>query len=161
MRAKPKIYIDGDACQVINKTEDLAKKYRVKCHIYCDTTRTIESDYSEIHTVDCGPDSVDFAILNACSKGDIIITADGGLASLALSRGCHVINPYGIELTNENVTALLASRYMRSRVCRSHGKKRTRTSSVMKACGPGPVFEKEPYTQILTRILRQITHKTP
>jgi hypothetical protein len=157
----PTIYIDGDSCHVIDTTETIAKKHHVPCHIYSDTTRVLESDYSKIHIVDRGPDSVDFAILNACSPGDVIVTADGGLAALALGRGCYAISPFGVEFTDARVTSVLTSRYMRAHAARSSGgKKRNRSASVMKACISSTALKKESYPHLLSRILKRATKET-
>ena len=111
-----KILIDGDACNKIDKIERIAKEYNnIECHIYCDTTRLLTSNYSEVHIIDKGRDNVDFAIVNNCIKNDLVITNDVGLASLVLSKEARVINKYGFEITKHNVSLLLNSRYIKSR----------------------------------------------
>ena len=108
------ILIDGDSCNVIAITEKLAKKYAIPCHIYCDTHRFLESDYSEIHIVDSGRDSADFAIINKCGCNDIVITNDSGLAAMVLSRNAIAINSKGFEYTKHNIMSYLTTRYIRS-----------------------------------------------
>ena len=68
-----RILIDGDACRVITATEGIAAEFNIECHIYCDTKHMIESEYSEIHVMDQGADSTDFAILNRCGKHPLSI----------------------------------------------------------------------------------------
>ena len=82
-----KILVDGDSCNVIPTIEKLAKNKKIECHIFFDTNRIIESDYSILHVIDKGVDSVDFAILNNCEYGDIVVTKDGGLAARGLVLG--------------------------------------------------------------------------
>ncbi|MCR5330205.1 MAG: DUF188 domain-containing protein [Lachnospiraceae bacterium] len=67
--------------------------------IYCDTTHDIHSDYSEVHIIDKGADMTDFRILSDCETGDIVITNDGGLASMVLSKRGRAINTYGRPYT--------------------------------------------------------------
>ena len=78
-----------------------------ECHIFFDTNRIIESDYSVLHVIDKGADSVDFAILNNCKDGNIIITKGGGLAAMALAKNTFVISSNGFEYTKSNVNLYL------------------------------------------------------
>ena len=107
------ILIDGDACGVINVTERLAKEMNIPCHIYCDTSRMLESSYSEIHIVDKGRDSADFAIINKCTSNDIVITNDSGLATMVLAKNGIAINAKGFEYTTHNIMSYLTKRYIR------------------------------------------------
>ena len=109
-----KILIDGDSCNVIACTEKIAKKNNIVCHIYCDTSRLLESEYSEIHIVDKGKDSADFAILNKCGKHDVVITNDSGLAAMVLAKQGYAINSHGFEYTKRNIDTYLNRRYLRS-----------------------------------------------
>lgn len=108
------ILIDGDACNVIQITEKLAKEKSIPCHIYCDTQRILESTYSEIHIVDRGRDSADFAIVNKCGHNDIVITNDSGLAAMVLAKNGIAINTKGFEYTKRNIMSYLTSRHIRN-----------------------------------------------
>lgn len=121
------ILIDGDACSVITKTEQLAKKYNIPCHIYCDTHRILDSNYSEIHIVDHGRDSADFAIVNKCGKNDIVITNDSGLAAMVLAKQSIAINSKGFEYTKQNILSLLTSRHIRSHEVRKTNRNQVKT----------------------------------
>lgn len=110
-----KILIDGDSCSKIVLTEKIAKQKHIPCHIYCDASRDIYSNYSEVHTVDIGFNSADMAIINRCKKGDIVVTNDTGLAAMILVKSAYAINNRGIEFTNDNITQLL----MRRHICTS------------------------------------------
>ena len=118
-----KILIDGDSCSVISTTERLAKKYRIPCHIYCDTTRSIKSKYAQVHVVDCSKDAADFAIISACSENDIVITNDSGLAALVLAKNGIAINTRGTEYTDINILGYLNTRYVRQLTVRQTHKK--------------------------------------
>lgn len=108
-----KILIDGDACPVVAVTEKIASEKNLECHIYCDTSRIIESDYSRIHIVDKGADATDFAIIKACGKNDIVITNDSGLAAMILTKKGIPLTSYGMEYTDKNIMSFLNRRFMR------------------------------------------------
>jgi hypothetical protein len=43
-----KIYVDADACPVVNIVEQVAKKNNVSVMLLCDTNHVLSSDYSEV-----------------------------------------------------------------------------------------------------------------
>lgn len=108
-----KIMIDGDACNVIAQTEDIAKKYKLECHIFVDTSHILDSDYSEIHIVSQSKDAVDYAIVNRCQEDDIVITKDSGLAAMAMAKKSYVISPSGFIYDDKILMASLNNRYAR------------------------------------------------
>lgn len=116
------ILIDADACPVIRKAEETAKKYDISVTLYCDTNHILSSEYSKIKTVAAGSDSVDFAIVKDCKTNDIVITQDYGLAAIVLAKKCACINQNGMLYTNENIDSLLFSRHI-SRKLRKSSKK--------------------------------------
>ena len=150
-----RIYIDGDHCNVIGKTERVAKKHDIECHVYCDTSRCIESDYSQIHIVDCGPDAVDFAILKACEKDDVVITNDIELASFALTRGCSVLNTRGNQYTRDNIKPLLAGRYLRQKERRRTKRNNIKASSM----STYTTQQHEGYLKVLDSVIKQTRRK--
>lgn len=107
-----KILIDGDACSKITLTEKIARQKRIPCHIYCDASRDIYSEYSEVHTVDIGFNSADMALIKHCSKGDVVITNDISLAAMALAKNAYVVNNYGMEFTDSNITQMLMRKHI-------------------------------------------------
>ena len=110
-----KIIIDGDASNRITTTETIAKKYDVPVIVYCDTKRTVQTEYAEVKIADYGTDSVDFRIVNITNTGDIVITNDAGLAALALAKGAFVINNSGYMFTDSNINMHLNNRYVRKK----------------------------------------------
>lgn len=114
-----KILVDGDSCPVLAVIEKAAKANLVPCHVYADMLRDMESEYSEIHFVESSRDSADFAIANAAAPGDIVVTNDAGLASMAMARGAFAMSPFGYQYTNRNIGSMLQRRYMHARVARS------------------------------------------
>lgn len=97
----------------------------VPCHIYCDTHRSLESSYSEVHIVDQGRDSADFTIVNKCKCNDIVITNDSGLAAMVLAKQGIAINTHGVEYTTHNIMTYLNRRYVRK-----HEAKKTNRNQV-------------------------------
>lgn len=117
-----RILIDADACPVIDIAISVSSLYEIKCILFCDTSHIIEKYNVETITVSQGRDSVDFAIINALRKNDIVITNDYGLAAMCLVKGAYVINHYGKELTTENIDELLFFRYESEKFRRAGGK---------------------------------------
>ena len=68
------ILVDADACPVIRLIEQIAEKYSVPCILFCDTNHVLSSDYSEVKVIGAGMDAVDFALVGACSRGDIVVS---------------------------------------------------------------------------------------
>lgn len=106
------IRVDADACPVTHIVEQLAEEYHIPCVLYCDTNHYMTSDYSEVKIIGAGADAVDFALVNASTKGDIIVTQDYGVAAMALAKGCHAIHQSGKWYTNDNIDEMLARRHM-------------------------------------------------
>lgn len=69
-----------------------------------------------------GPDSVDFKLVNAVSKFDIVITQDYGLAAMCLAKGAYVIDQNGREMTSGNIDQLLTFRYESAKFRRAGGR---------------------------------------
>lgn len=125
------ILIDADGCPVTDIAVALAGQYRVSCLILCDTAHFFEREGAQTLVFDKGADSVDFALVGRVQPGDIVITQDYGLASMALAKGARVLHQDGWEYTRDNMDALLLVRHQ-SRKHRAAGgrfrgpKKRTR-----------------------------------
>lgn len=107
-----KILVDADACPVIGITEQIAEKYSIPVILLCDTNHVLYSDYSEIKIIGAGADAVDFALVNLCRSGDIVITQDYGVAAMALGKGAFAIHQNGRRYTGENIERLLMERHI-------------------------------------------------
>ena len=116
------VYIDADGCPVVTETENICKRYNIPLIIMCDTNHIFNSEYARVITVGAGTDAVDFALINRCNKGDIVVTQDYGVAAMALSKKCHCINQNGILYTENNIEALLNSRYITKKIRNSSNK---------------------------------------
>lgn len=117
-----KILVDADACPVIRLAEQLAQKYRIKVILLCDTNHVLSSEYSEIRIIGAGADAVDFALVNLCEKGDIVISQDYGVAAMALGKGAYSIHQSGRWYTNDNIEQMLMERHLAKRARKSSGK---------------------------------------
>lgn len=117
-----KIYVDADACPVTGIVEKTAKRYNIPVILLCDTNHVLSSDYSEIKMVSAGADAVDFALVNLCGKGDIVVTQDYGVAAMVLGKGAFGIHQSGKWYTNDNIDQMLMERHISKNVRRSSGK---------------------------------------
>ena len=102
-----KILIDADGCPVVNTTVNLGRKYNINTIIMCDTSHIINKVGVDTVVLSKGSDSVDFALVNKVSKGDIVVTQDYGLAAMVLSKGGYPINQNGMIYSNAMISFLL------------------------------------------------------
>jgi hypothetical protein len=124
-----KIFVDADACPAVKTIEKAAKAYKVPCMLLCDTNHVLNSDYSEIKVIGAGADAVDFALINLCKKGDIVVSQDYGVAAMALGKGAYAIHPNGRWYTDENIDELLMQRHVMKKARRSSKKHHLRGPS--------------------------------
>lgn len=117
-----RIFVDADGCPVVRQTEDVAKEYSVPVTLLCDTNHILQSDYSEVKVIGAGADAVDFALVNLCHAGDIVVTQDYGVAAMALGKKAHAIHQNGWLYTNENIDRLLMEWHMAKKARRASGK---------------------------------------
>jgi len=117
-----KILIDADGCPVVDISVRLAKKNNLECLILCDTSHVFEREGAATLTFSKGADSVDFALVNRISSGDIVVTQDYGLAAMCLSKNAAVLNQDGMEYTSDNIDALLLARHTAKKIRSSGGR---------------------------------------
>lgn len=120
-----KIYVDADACPVKDSVISIAAEANIPVTLvksFAHFSNGDEEPGVETVYVDTGADSADFRIMQLAARGDIIITQDYGLASLALGKGCVVLHHKGFEYTQENIDSLLQTRYT-SAMARKSGKR--------------------------------------
>jgi len=129
-----KILIDADGCPVVDIALELGRIHGIPCLILCDTAHEFQRSGVQTLVLDKGADSVDYALVNRVSPGDLVITQDYGLASMCLARYARVLHQDGWEYTRDNIDALLLVRHD-SRKHRAAGhrmkgqKKRTETQN--------------------------------
>ena len=117
-----KVFIDADACPVVNETVVLCREFKKECIIICDTSHRIEKDGAQTIIVEKGSDSADFKLVNMLGKGDLAISQDYALAAMALSKGARVINQNGMEYTDKNIDSLLMQRFIAKKIRNSGGR---------------------------------------
>ena len=117
-----KIYIDADACPVVKIVEAVAKEYNIEVTLLCDTNHILQSDYSQVKIIGAGADAVDFALINLCRRGDLVVTQDYGVAAMALGKGAYGIHQSGRWYTQENMDRLLMERHMAKKARRASAK---------------------------------------
>ena len=122
------IYIDADACPVTRIAEDIARKHWIPVTLLCDTNHVLTSDYSTVKVIVAGADAVDFALINLCQRGDIVVTQDYGVAALALGKGARAIHQSRKWFTDENIDGLLMNRHLAKKAPPSAWKKTTNGS---------------------------------
>ena len=106
------VYVDADACPVTRIVEKIAKEYGIPVVLLCDTNHVLTSDYSTVKIIGAGADAVDFALINMCKSGDIVVTQDYGVAAMALGKGARSIHQSGKQYTDGNIDGLLADRHI-------------------------------------------------
>lgn len=117
-----RILVDADACPVVLIVEKIAKEYNIPVVLLCDTNHVLSSDYSEVKVIGAGADAVDFALVNLCAKGDIVVTQDYGVAAMALGKGAYGIHQSGKWYTNENIDQMLMERHLAKKARQGKGK---------------------------------------
>ncbi len=130
-----KVFVDADACPVVDITVSLCRKAGVECVLLCDTAHEISREGAETLVFDKGADSVDFALVNRVSPGNVVVTQDYGLASMCLAKQATVLHQDGWQYTEDNIGALLFQRSESRRYRASGGRtkgpsKRTKQQDV-------------------------------
>jgi len=109
-----KIFVDADACPVQSELIDIAEDYRFEVTLvksYSHYSIQPLPSHVDVVYVDKGADMADFEIIKLAKQGDMIVTQDYGLASLALGKGCHVMHHKGFMYTKHNIDRLLSNRH--------------------------------------------------
>ena len=114
-----KIFVDADACPVVDIVEDIATKYNIPVTLLCDTNHVLTSDYSEVIVVGAGADAVDYKLISICHRGDIVVTQDYGVAAMSLGKGAFAIHQSGKWYTNENIDQMLMERHLNKKARRA------------------------------------------
>ena len=116
------MYVDADACPVVQIVEDIAEKYNIAVTLLCDTNHVLNSDYSDVIVVGAGADAVDYKLISICHKGDIVVSQDYGVAAMALGKGAYAIHQSGRWYTNDNIDRMLMERHLNKKQRRNSHK---------------------------------------
>lgn len=117
-----KVFVDADACPVVDITVKLCKSSGIDCVLLCDTAHEMRREGAQTLVFDKGADSVDFALVNRVSPGDLVVTQDYGLASMCLAKRARVLHQDGWQYTEDNIGALLFQRSESKRYRASGGR---------------------------------------
>ena len=116
------IFVDADACPVVDIVETIAEKYNISTTLLCDTNHILYSDYSDVIVVGAGADAVDYKLISICHKGDIVVSQDYGVAAMALGKGAYAIHQSGKWYTDDNIDQMLMERHLSKKARRSSRK---------------------------------------
>lgn len=145
------LLIDADACPVTEIAAAIAKRFRIPVTLFCDSAHEYLREDVLVITVMRGADSVDFALVNRVSKGDVVITQDYGLAAMCLAKGAHVLRQDGLRYTDENLLPLLNQRH--------ETKKRLRAGGRVKGPKKRDSAQDEAFSRALEALLRELAGK--
>lgn len=126
-----RILVDADACPVREIIEKVAQESGITVIMYVDSNHMILPKYAVVKTVAQGKDAVDLALINDCVSGDVVVTQDFGVASLALGKGGYAIGNSGLIYDSGNIDKLMFERFLKQKVRRA-GKKGGKTANQKK-----------------------------
>lgn len=116
------LWIDADACPVVENAIRVAKRHQVEVTLVCDDAHHMQRDGARTITVARGADSADLVLVNLVHKGDVVVTQDYGLAALCLARGARPMDQNGRIYHESNIDSLLGMRHVARKVRRSGGR---------------------------------------
>lgn len=117
-----KILIDADACPVKALVRHYAQSLGIPLIMVADDSHLLEDDYATVVTVSQGADAADYKLIGMTAPGDLVITQDYGVASMALGKGAAAISFGGLIFTADNIDQLLFERHI-GRKLRQSGRK--------------------------------------
>ncbi|MBK9393906.1 MAG: hypothetical protein RJA63_1019 [Pseudomonadota bacterium] len=112
-RAKPRLWVDADACPVVIKEiifRAATRKQLDTVLVANQMLRVPPSPFIRAVQVPAGFDVADNFIAEQLQPGDLVVTADIPLAAQVIARGGTALNPRGERYTAENVRESLAMR---------------------------------------------------
>ena len=140
------LYIDADACPVTREALACARRARTPVVIVGNTTQNLARHirstdprdaahargrdeahggfWVDVLDVSIGADSADFAIVERLQPGDVVVTQDIGLASMALGRGAAAIGVRGRVYTKATIDMDLLISHEEKKVRRAGGRTR-------------------------------------
>jgi len=108
-----KIWVDADACPVVNKDILCRAAERTKIQLTFIANQFIRlppSRYIKFIQVARGFDVADKEIVQKLEAGDLVISGDIPLAAEAIEKGAHVLNHRGELYTENNIREALNMR---------------------------------------------------
>lgn len=119
-----KILVDADACPVKDIIIKVAQEYNIAVVFIASVAHKTNNldDYAEYIWVDSSPQAVDMVIINRISPGDLVVTADYGLAGLVLAKSGRAISPRGRIYNSDNIETLLTQRHIEAKIRQGGGR---------------------------------------
>ena len=115
----PTIVVDGDACPVKAEIAGTARSFGVPVLMVSSFDHRIQAEEGvRVVQVDRSDQSADLYIVNHVHAGDIVITQDYGLATIALAKQCRILSFRGMEFHADNIEFLLARRHAQAKARR-------------------------------------------
>ncbi|MDP5239807.1 YaiI/YqxD family protein [Uliginosibacterium sp. 31-16] len=111
--AKPRLWVDADACPVVIKEiifRAATRKQMATVLVANQMLRVPPSPFIRAVQVPSGFDVADNYIAAQVQKGDLVVTADIPLAAQVIERGASAINPRGELYTAANIRESLSMR---------------------------------------------------
>lgn len=120
---KPTIVVDADACPVKREIVETARKHGVPVLLVASHDHRLQAENGvAIMQVDRSDQSVDLYIANRVVRGDIVVTQDFGLATIALARGAIALSPRGQQYDDGNIDYLMERRHELAKLRRGGGR---------------------------------------
>lgn len=116
------LWIDADACPVVELAIRMAGRHRVPVTLVCDDAHHMQRDGAQTITVARGADSADLMLVNLVHRNDIVVTQDYGLAALCLARGARPLDQNGRIYDESNIDSLLGMRHISQKIRRAGGR---------------------------------------
>ncbi|AJY76334.1 YaiI/YqxD family protein [Paenibacillus beijingensis] len=141
------IVVDGDACPVKREIIGTARKFDVPVLLVASYDHRLEPEEGvRVVQVDRSSESVDLYIVNHIARGDIVITQDFGLATMALAKGAVTLSNRGQRYDDDNIGFLMERRHQQAKLRRGGGRSK----------GPRPMTDEDRtrFQQKLTKVLQ-------
>lgn len=140
--------MDADAAPrpVMEICRQAAREFSLEMWTVASFNHNIQSDNHVV--VGNSSQEADIRIMNMTTAGDLVVTQDYGLASMALGKGAAVVSPHGKIFRRETIAFLLEEREMKSKFRRSGG----RTKGPKKRT----VEDNQKFRGALYRIIREL-----
>ncbi|QYR20127.1 YaiI/YqxD family protein [Paenibacillus sp. sptzw28] len=123
MATIPTIVVDADACPVKREIVEVARGMSVPVLMVASYDHRLEPQPGvEIVQVDRSGQSVDLYIANHVARGDIVVTQDFGLATIALAKGALALSNRGQQYDEGNIDYLMERRHELAKRRRAGGK---------------------------------------
>ena len=116
------LWIDADACPVVDLAIRTASRHQVPVTLVCDDAHHMLRDGAQTITVARGADSADLMLVNLVRRNDIVVTQDYGLAALCLARGARPLDQNGRIYDESNIDSLLGMRHISQKIRRAGGR---------------------------------------